>query len=335
MRNINFCSSIELNEALWLVTKNGFLMKYDYKNNIAKYVIDKNNTVIKFERVYDKIIAYDDKLYFMEVDASIFYEYDIKTNEYYCYSMPEMEMINWRCFSGIYLYENKIFLFGKRVGKICYFDINKKDFTCIFSSDNRVTNYSVEIDNKIYLASGEKIISYNMDSLCFEQTYILEDEIMWINNYNNSIFSILKNGNILEFNITTSETKNIYIDPNSAMSFSRCFITKNKIFVFPFAAEHIGIIDRSTGKLSYVDEPDDINYYKSDWSKYGEYSECLSHIWIANRISNYAVLIEKNTEKLLWLQMRAEDLRNIFAYIKNDVFDEETYTLSEFLYAIS
>ena len=335
MRDINFCSSIEVNDVLWLVTKNGFLMKYDYKNNIAKYVINKNNTVIRFENVYDKIIAYEDKLYFMEVDASVFYEYNIKTNEYYCYSMPEMEMINWRCFSGIYLYGNKIFLFGKRLGKIYYFDTNKKNFTCIFLNDNRVTNCSVKIDNKIYLASEKKIISYNLDSLCFEQTYILDDEIMWINNYKNSIFSILNNGNILEFNITTLETKNIYIESNNVVSFNRCFITENKIFIFPLVAEHIGIIDRSTGEFSYADEPNDINYYKSDWSKYGEYSECLNHIWIANRISNYAALIEKNTEKLLWIQMRAESLEKIFAYIKNGVLDEKTYTLSEFLYAIS
>lgn len=336
MWQINFSSCIKANNKIWFVSVEGYLMNFDFMTCKTEIVVPQNLDKEDFKAIVDTMILHVQKIYFFSQDGKILYEYDLKSN--YCsrYQLPEVEMINWGCFAGIYLWGEKIYIFTKVAGKIYYFDTKKKVFVDVSNENTSSVTSSIIFDNKVYMASYNRILCYNLDSACFEsECSINDEEIYWMNRYHENIYLLTKTNGLYVWNIAIDTKKLIYQEKNEKQIYSRVFATENKIFLLPCLGQNIRAINILIGEKRIEENPSDLKYKEIGWSKYSGYCEDEKCIWCANRVSNYFLLIDKENEQIKWINMYPPESRSIepyFALRKNNmIFNEGEFGLIEFL----
>ena len=336
MRQINFSTCIKVNNKIWFVSAEGYLMNFDCMTCKTEIVVPQNLDKEDFKTIVDTMILHDQKIYFFSQDGKILYEYDYKSN--YCshYQMPEVEMINWECFAGIYLWGEKIYIFTKVAGKIYYFDTKNKVFMNVSNEKACSVTSSVIFDNRVYMTSNNRILCYNLDSACFEsECSINDEEIYWMNRYHENIYLLTRANRLYVWNIATGIKKLIYQEKNEKQIYSRVFVTENRIFLLPCLGKNVCVINKTTGEAGMEENPADLKYKEIGWSKYSGYCEDDEYIWCANRVSNYFLCIDKINERINWVKMLQPNPRDMGPYLAlrkdNMIFNEGELELREFL----
>lgn len=333
MKNVNFHSCLKVDNKIWFVSVEGYLMNFDIITYQSEIVVPNNLSKMHFKVVVDNMISTGNMIYFVEQDGSKLYEYNSLTNGCTYYLIPDTEYINWGCFSGIYLYGKTIYLFTRCTNIIYCFDIISKKFTSITTAKKYIVLNSFRTQNRIYLY-GEKVLCFDMDKNFYEEECCLEvGNIFWMNSYQKSILFLEKN-RIGIWNPDYKLTKSVYEEEGLAEKFLTFFATEHKIFLLPNGSTDIFTLNPETGDLSYVIPPRDLYYIEKGWSKYWGYTEEENYIWCANRVSNYVLSIDKKYEEIRWIKLKKPDLKSEIPYLRlldKQFFDESEMTLEQFL----
>lgn len=315
MRNVNFHTCLKVDNKIWFISVEGYLMNFDIVTNESEIIIPNNLLGVCFKQVIDNMIYDDNKIYFVEQDGSKLFEYNQITNYCASYLIPDTKCINWECFSGIYLFGRIIYLFTKVSGVIHCFDIDSKRFTSINEEKNDIVLNSFRIQDRVYLY-GKKVICFDMSRHFFVGEYdFQEGDILWMNSYQNNILFLTKK-QVGIWNQYDKLKTSLYEEENVSQKFLISLSTENKIFVLPNHSKDILIIDKRTGKASYAILPDDLYYIENGWSKYWGYTEDDRFIWCANRVSNYVFSVDKKNEEIRWLKVKTPDLKSEIQYLK-------------------
>lgn len=335
MENINFHSCLKVDNKIWFISVDGYLMNFDIIKYQSEIIAPYNLSDLKFKQVIDNLVSINDKIYFVEQDGSKLYEYDLITNYCNYYLIPKTEFINWGCFSGIYLLEENIYLFARVAGTVFCFNTNNKKFTCIrkeISTQVIVTN-SYRIKNKFYLY-GEKIVCFNTDDNSFTESCCFgQKDVYWISIYQDTILFLTRN-RIDSFGHNGKTKKIIYEEEGLSDKIIMFFATKNKIFMLPNQSKDILVLDKGTNGLLYTTSPADLYYVENGWAKYWGYTESDRYVWCANRVSNYVVCLDKENEEIKWIKVKKPDLREEIPYLElsqKQFFNENKVSIEQFL----
>lgn len=337
MKNINFNSCVIADNKIWFISVQGYFMNYDYTKNVTHIVVPQNLAELEFKSVTDTMILNDKRIYFLEQDGKKLYEYDIATNYCHYYNMPKFEMSNWGCFAGIYLWNNKIYIFGKNAGRIYYFDTNTKDFMNVSNDNVRRVTCSARVNDKVYLANGDRVLSYSLSNEKYEEVYKFDNEVItWMRGRGNGIDILTQKDNVIEFDAGMNRKIPIYTPQNSSKMYVRACITNNKLFLLPngLGSERVCVVEKETGNVNFAEQPEDLIYREIGWSKYSGYCEDQDKVWFANRVSNYFLSIEKKSGKVKWVKIPSPSLEDISLYLKksnNRIIKEEEVELKQFL----
>lgn len=332
MRNINFNNCVAANNKLWFITIESLFMSYDLEKKETQYVVPNNYNELDFKQIIDDMIYHNGCIYFVEQTGKYMYEYNIEDNYCYRYSLPECQLVNWGCFSGIYLLGEYIYMFTRENSRIYVFDINEKKLTVKESSIDEMMDISVKVGKHIYFSNCKEVIKYNIDKNECESRCTLRKTLIWMTCYESDIYLIDKDSSIYVCDKEFNDMKEIFHNTDANRTICRLAITKDKVFAFPSFSEEYIVIDKETKKSESIPVPEDIEYDAIKWGKYLGISEDDKYIWLANRICNYAVYIDKAAQTLNFYKMKDDDIKGKIKLIeKVGVVYEADLSLQEFL----
>lgn len=334
MQNVHFNSCLKIDNKIWFITVEGYLMNLDCTTFQTKVIAPNNLPELNFKQVVDNMIFFENKIYFVEQDGSKLYEYDLITNICSYYFIPDTKYINWGCFSGIYLFNEIIYLFTRTANLIYCFDTVSKKFSGITTEKKALMMSSFRNGSKVYLY-GEEIICFDMDNYFFATTYSFNGEhIYWMNQYQNTIFFLTKNQLGIWYQNDGSK-KILHEEIGLADQYYLFLLTENKVFMLPNQSKKILIVDRKTCSFTYDVAPEDLYYIEKGWAKYYGYTEEKRYIWCANRVSNYLLCIDKENETTKWLKITPPLLKEEIPYLKlinKSFFYEGELSLERFMF---
>lgn len=349
-RNVNFSNCTLYNNKLWFVSTDGYFMNIDVETKKAIYIRLKNLNSWKKHPVTDNMFEDRASIYWVDQFGKYIHEYNIEQNEYYEYQLPPIEMIEWQCFAGIYLYNGKIFLFPRSSLTRIEFDLQEKKYivypwNCqdddyeINKKGNMQLWCSVQSNNWLYLfeRNRNKAIKMNFEDLSYK--YIdTPHELSDIQHivFNNDVFYILSmTGNLYTWDGCSKQVEEVYNCNDKELSFARIAVTGHKVFLLPDLSEKIWIIDLKNYEIKEQDQyPADLEYYESGWSKYFGYIEDKQYIWFANRTANYILRIDKHDEIIEWIKIvppKIQDKWSIYLETGSIIFTEEQNYLRLFI----
>lgn len=328
MKNINFHTCIYKKGKLWFITDSEYFMNIDTSTGKFSFVNEFKSII--YQQVTDSMIADEDYIYWVEQDGKRLFEYNIRNDECEIYLMPEVPMIKWSCFAAVCIRNHKIYFFAKYTNKLIVFNTKNKEFREKDELYNHIQNldqnnqmpliecFSQDKDEMyLFLPGGNKIVKYNLDNENTEEIELTESLgkvqcAVWKHN----IFYILNvDGEIRLFDRNFIKLKEIKCDTISNNSYGRIVLTDTKLFVLPALADKIQIVDLNHFKVETLDDyPDDFKYENKEWWKYIGYTENNQYIWIANRMSNYILRINKDTEQIEWWKVQAPSLEQESEY---------------------
>lgn len=349
-RKVNFSNCILYNNKLWFVSTDGYFMNMDVETKKTIYIRLKNLNSWKKHPVTDNMFADRASIYWVDQFGKYIHEYDIDQNEYYEYQLPPVEMIEWQCYAGIYLYNEKLFLFPRIGLTRIEFDLQEKKYVVYpwncSDEDFKVNKKediqlwcSVQSNNWLYLfeRNRNKAIRMNFENLSYE--YIdIPHELSNIQHivFKNNVFYILSvTGNLYIWDGCSKQVEEVYDCNDKELSFARIAITEHKVFLLPDLSEKIWIIDLENHEIKVQDQyPADLEYNESGWSKYFGYTEDKQYIWFANRTANYVLRINKYTEIIEWIKVvppKIEDEWKVHLETGRMIFTEEQNYLRLFI----
>lgn len=331
IQNVNFHTCIKAEDKLWFITIDGYFMNYDLKLDKVKVIAPENLKELYFGQIVDKMFFYKGCIYFVEQDGSLLYEYDIKENYCYYYKLPKIEMVNWESFAGIYRIDDSIYFFGKKSNVIYDFNVvNKRINQFKIDSDILLKN-SVIIGDNIYFAGDKEVIIFNLKEKKYISRYMVDVSIRYIFAYKNEIY-LLSEQNDLYLYDTELKIKSVVYKKNKMQTIGRIVITENYMFVFPLTTGYILTINKKDGNIEKIVEPLDMIYNDIKWAKYYGNCEDKDTIWMANRMSNYTVFINKHDESIHFKKIINNSVKEKIPYLrKKPVLNQDDMSLDEFL----
>ena len=332
MKNINFHSCLKINEKLWFVTVDGYLMNYDLKRCVHEMVYPINLAQLKLNQITDKMIYHNNCIYFVEQDGTALYEYQIDINKCVKYGLSGLEIIDWTCFSGVYIIDGIIYLFTKKGDKVLCFDTANKTFSNLDVHSDEVLNCSVSIADTIYFAGSKAIYEFDLKEKNFNKIYSNDNGIKWINSFADDIYILTQDEEIYLYNTVNGKISLVYKENDTTQHYNRFIITQNKMFVFPLFSGNIISVNKNDGSVERIAEPSDAVYQESEWSRYYGYCEDENDIWMANRLCNYTVSISKIDENVSWIKMPMITIEEQKPYLKlRQVLSEKDMSLKEYI----
>lgn len=333
MKSVNFHSCLEVNNKIWFLSVEGYLMNLDCTTFESKIVFPFNMQQWYFKQVINDMIALNNKIYFVEQEGSRIYEYDIQSNYCNFYSISNVMPVNGACFSGIHLYCDEIYLFSRLSDTVFCFHTINKTFRSIVGNLKIITTHSIRVENKVYLY-GEKIVCFDMVRNQFlYDCNPGEDYIFWMQEFQNQLYILTKN-KISIWDEMSNESKIVYDMNGDIGELGIFFITRNKIFLLLNLIKDILVIDRQSGTISNDVPPADLFYIEKGWSKYWGYTQNEKYIWVANRSSNQIICIDKKTETIKWNKLKNPKEREKIPYInliENMLLDEKEFSIEEYI----
>lgn len=300
---------------MWFVSVEGYLMNYDCITYETKIIVPSNLEELRFEQVIDEMIAINNNLYFVGQHGNLLYEYDMVENYCNCYVIPRTEYIAWGCFSGVYLFQQYIYLFARTIGTVFRFDTVNKEFINLWAEKKGIAMRSCRMGDKVFLY-GEKIACYDMISGQFEQEYSIgEGSILYLTKCGEVFYYLTKN-RFSVWNLVGNSKVSMYEEKCDVEKYGIFFLTKHKVFVLPSESKDILILNRQSGALLYDNPPDDMVYVEKGWSKYWGYTEDDRYIWCANRVCNYVLCIDKESEGIKWIKLKLPELKEEIPYLE-------------------
>lgn len=330
MKNINFHTCTKVGNKLWFITLDGYLMSYSITEKKSEVMVLKND--YQFGHVTDNMIYYCGSIYFTKQDGSLLYEYRLSENCYYYYEMPELQMINWETFSGIYLIDDFIYFFTKTSERVIVFDTNSKKIAEERTDFLSPLNCSVKIDDSIYFSCEKKIIQYNIKEHDFVKEYNVDFYVKWMTSYDSQLYLVSADNCIYIYDMDACAELLIYNNLSKNQTISRFFITENYYYIFPSTVGDYILINKEDKNIKKIKLPQDLIYQDVSWGKYLGYFEDGNEIWLANRMCNYAVYIDKNNEEVNFYKIHDDDAGDIKRLkCKKDVISENELNLRFFL----
>lgn len=328
MKNINFHTCIYAKGKLWFITNSGYFMNLDTTTGEVSFV-NKSKSII-YQQVTDTMVADEDCIYWVEQDGKRLFEYNIRNNECEIYPMPEVPMINWSCFATVCIRNHKINFFAKYTNKLIVFNTKNKQFSEKNEIYHQIQNknenneipliqYACQDKDEMYLflPGGNKIIKYNLDNENSEQIQPTEpigkvQSAVWKHNI---LYILTTDGEIYLFNRNFIKMKEIKSDTISGKSYGTIVLTDTKLFVLPALTDEIQVVNLNHSKVETLEYyPSGFKYENKGWWKYIGYTENNQYIWIANRMSNYILRINKGTEQIEWWKMQIPSLEQESEY---------------------
>jgi len=129
MKGICFDSCILVENKLWFVTHNQLFMFYDIVDNQINLIEPSTDETFFFKNVLDSMLCFEGHIFWVEQDGKRLLQYCIKSNEIYTYVMPDVDYIDWTCFSGVYLIGAAIYFIPRYTQDLIIFDIVSKKFS--------------------------------------------------------------------------------------------------------------------------------------------------------------------------------------------------------------
>lgn len=333
MKNINFHSCIKIDHYIWFVSVEGYLMNFDTITYQSEIVVPNNLPELCFKQIVDNMVSVNNQIYFVEQDGSKLYEYNQITNDCAYYLIPDSKYINYGCFSGIYLFDQIIYLFTRTIGVIHCFDTVSKKFTSIKENEKDTVMNSFRMHNKVYLYN-EKVTCFDMENHSFSKEICFgEGDIFWMSPYQNAILFLTKERMGI-WNPNDQSKRSLYEEEGLAEKFLVFLTTENKSFLLSNQSKDILILDLRTGDSTYAILPKDLYYIEKGWSKYWRYTEDERYIWCANRVSNYVLSIDKWNEEIRWIKLKKTNLKDEIPYLElldKQFFWENEMILKQFL----
>lgn len=330
MKKINFHTCINAEGKLWFVTIDGYLMAYNIFEKKSQVVLYRNYKELEFKHIEDKMLYHNGSIYFVEQDGSLLYEYSLSENYCYCYEMPELQMVNWSCFSGIYLINDCICFFTKTAGKIV-FDTKSKCISEEKTNNTTDLKCSVKIDGSIYFIGDKKVIQYSIEENKFVKEYGIDLDIKWAAAYASKIYLLTADNCIYVSDTEFSGLDLLYNSEGSIQTVIRFVITKNYVFALPSTVGDYLIIDKKSKDIKKAVLPADLKYEDIAWGKYIGYCEDENTIWLANRMCNYTIYIDKENETINFYVIPDDDKGNVKRLKCKEVIRENELTLEQFL----
>lgn len=333
---VNFSTCVIYENKLWFITDEGILMNYDLVTESTQIVVPDNVADLHIKYVTDKMLQVNDKIYFILQDGSKLYEYCPLNNHCDIYNMPELEMINWGCFAGIFKEEDSLLFIAKEDGKILQFNCANKKIATLQSGCKQKMDRAVRYGDSVFLASEKEIWKLNIKTLVYEKEYQFQKEaIARLCCSQDYIYVIMESNRIFKYDIAKKNSLEMPIAIHEENPYGQCIDTEGKLFLLPGSGRNMYCIRKTDGMEQQVEQPIDLIYQEKGWAKYYNYCEDSDYFYLANRTSNYFLKIKKKTGEMIWIQM--EDLRNTmerYKWLKNDIMDEKMVGLDFFLHFI-
>lgn len=331
MKNINFHTGVKVQNKLWFVTIDGYLMTYDVVKKQSEVIVPENIFELEFGHIVDNMFYHNGSIYFVEQDGNLLYEYSLSENYCYCYEMPKLKMVNWGCFSGIYLINGSIYFFTKAEGKTVIFDTDTKRISEEKTNNTTDLKCSVKIDDSIYFIGDRKVIKYSIKENKFTREYSVDLDIKWAAAYASKIYLLTADNCIYVSDTEFSELDLLYDSVGSIQTVVRFVITKNYVYALPSTVGDYLVIDKKTKDVKKAVLPKDLKYEDIAWGKYVGYCEDERTIWLANRMCNYTIYIDKESETINFYVIPDDDRGNIKRLKWKKVISENELSLEQFL----
>lgn len=332
MQGINFSSCVKVKNKIWFVSVDKYFMNYDYMKSEISIVSPQNAYELNFGQIVDQMMEFQNKIYFVEQDGSYLYEYDIEQNCCNKYKLPETEMINWGCFSGIYIRDKKIYFFTKNSGKIFCFNLQNKQFENLLDYHGENVYSSVVLDDIVYLVSANKILCYNLNSNQYNKEYLFQEEIYSITVYGTNIYLLTKKNKVIKWRVSEDIKSLVYECESEKQIYGRVLITSNKLYLLPCEGKEICSIDKKSNIVKTEEYPVDFCYKDIGWAKYTGYFETDDEIWCANRVANYMLMLDKHNEKIKWFKTEISHIKNINYYLREKgILYEQKFSLQSLI----
>ena len=318
-RNVNFFNCILIDSKLWFVSVEGYFMNIDINTKEAKYVELERIKGWTRHSVIDNMFENSKSIYWVDQQGNHLHEFNIELNKYNCYDFPNVDMIDWECFAGIYLNQGKLLFFPRNASYLIEFDILKKKYVLFpelakvlkavsNGKEDSVLWCSVRYNNWIYLFQkmGTKVIRFNLNNYQYD-TIEFSDRLFDLNQvilYNNIFYILTSSGDVYSWDDKTEKCEQVFVSNNDKLSFSRIFVTEHNLFLLPALSSKILIVDLDTyADRELADYPNDLRFRDIDWGKYFGFYEDRQYAWFANVKANYMLRINKITENIEWIKI--------------------------------
>ncbi len=317
-RMLYFSNCICANGKLWFVSSDEYFMNMDLDTKKVSYAELKNMNSWETHSVIDNMFINQKSIYWVDQFGKNVHEYKIGENECYCYELPEVEMVDWQCYAGTYMYNDMLYLFPRNKLQIIEFDMWKKQYTAysgFYEELNRKNGNnelllwcSVKKDKWIYLfqKKGKMAVRYNLYNKQYEYIEIPREisSINYVVLKNNIIYLLSFEGNVYAWDGWDEKCDEIFVCKDKDNFFCRIAITEHKLFLLSTFTKQILIVDLQSRNVTEQKEyPDDLQYTDFGWSNYLGFAEDEKTIWFASRPANYLLCINKDCECIEWVKM--------------------------------
>lgn len=349
-KSISFNACEIVDSKLYFITNfDNAISVMDMKDNRVYYLENmegyNQNTLIGG---VEKTISVNGRIYFFELTGRKVLIYDIQKN--ICKTIEiDCRKESWGNFALITKYDDSIYVFPKYGDK--YIIIDSKSDNVIFenivdsntekSESNRKFFCGCSQDERVWLYSeNNKIIEYNLITQKYSENVLPIDipECIDIAYEYNNLYLFSQDGRVFEWNVETRDLRVLIDKQHSRIKFEKMIVSKSKIWFLPALEKDINILDLDNNLLYvYQDYPKDFCYAPiNGWSKYYNYCEDAEYYYIAMRLSNYMLCINKKNGDEKWIKPilpKPEDI--VRTWINNHhLFHEESFSLRNFINGI-
>lgn len=351
-RNVNFFNCILIDKKLWFVSVDGYFMNIDIDTWKAKYVELGEMEDWKKHSVIDPMFEYNKSIYWVDQHGKDLHEFNLKFNRYCCYEFPNVDMIDWECFAGIYLNQGKLLFFPRNASYLVEFNISEKKYVFYHELSEKLQGVfddkadtilwcSVRYDDWIYLfeKEGTKVIRFDLNRYQYDIIELSDKvfDVCHVVLHDNIFYILSSNGSVYMWDKEEEKCEQIFVCYNDELSFSRIYVTEHKLFLLPALSSKILIVDLETYNVKELtDYPIDLQYRDIEWGKYYGFCEDREFVWFANVKANYMIRINKKGEDIEWIKIVSPNIQcewEIYKRMGEDILDERKNSLT-FLFEI-
>ncbi len=338
---ILFSSCVLNKNKLWYISVEGYLMYMDLGNGKVSYAKIRNiDTWVKYP-ICDRMFLYKGSIYWVDQFGKAMHEYNIHLEEYYCYELPATERVD-SCYAGIFIYENKLYMFPKKTPELIVFDMDIKQVSIQHEvyeelkekADHRgeiMFHNGIQYHDCIYIfmTDMETVLEFHLSSgqyncICLPQKIA---DISCAICRNNSMYILSLNGCVYAWDLYDHSFNEICTCTDKNLSYSRVVVTEHKCFLLPALSEKIMIVnleDRSSSEVNNC--PNDLQYREIRWGKYLGFDENDKCLFFANRMSNYMLCINKESEEVEWKKIIPPTFREEYEFCRETKYVQRAFS---------
>lgn len=348
MVSFNACAFYK-NKLYSITNGESFPVVLDMETKNLSYLDDiSNDDCMILPGGLDVAITVNDEIYFFGLDGDSVAIYNITTNS--CETIHiNCHVQDWGNFAAVTKIENDIILFSSYDANIVKINTQTHNVIYVGRIDHKLHQRAGEkrfscgcrVDNSMWLFGNDQVVmEYDMVSgKCKEHFLPVQMKEYADVIYRDNVFYLLGiDGQVINWNLQNNRTKRLVEKQNREAGFMRMLPTYCNIWLLPALGNDIYVIDDRTEAVTiYQSYPKDFEYIGSaEWSKYYGYCEDENRYYLAMRLTNYMLSIDKKTGKEQWLKFELPTEKEyIFQFTKRKkIINESEFTLQNYLVGI-